>query len=71
MGKSELSRAVGLPLDRVDGHLKVTGGLPTRMNTRPKGALRMVSSFPHRSVRVASSKSTRVMQSARPACCSS
>jgi hypothetical protein len=26
MAKSELSRAVGLPLDRVDGHLKVTGG---------------------------------------------
>jgi xanthine dehydrogenase YagR molybdenum-binding subunit len=25
MAKSELSRVVGLPLDRVDGHLKVTG----------------------------------------------
>ena len=38
MAEGKLADPIGLPLDRVDGHLKVTGRPPMPLNTPRKGA---------------------------------
>ena len=60
---------IGLPLDRVDGHLKVTGKATMPLNTPRKAVPPTVSSFPRQSPRGASLPSTSGTHSALPVCC--
>ena len=67
MAESKLAGLIGRPLDRVDGRLKVTGkSARMPMNTRRRAPPPMASSFPQRSARGASSRSTCVTHERAP-----
>ena len=70
MAESKLAGLIGLPLDRVDGRLKVTGRATYAYEYAAQGgaAYGVIVRASIGKGRVA--RSIRVMQSARPACCS-
>ena len=69
MAEGKLADPIGLPLDRVDGQLKVTGRAPMPLNTPRKGVPLMALSCRQRWPRGASLPSTCATQNGLPECC--
>jgi Aerobic-type carbon monoxide dehydrogenase, large subunit CoxL/CutL homologs len=70
MTKVKLADPIGLPLDRVDGQLKVTGRATYAFEYATQGGAAYGVIVPAAMPRGASLPSTCGTQSARPECCS-